>query len=75
MIEEQPMAYKKPVMSVGEEFIAWAEQYWRIDELLDLSTKDPSIKGAQENCPYSAMRPIFIEKINKIIQKRIEDYL
>ena len=70
----KPMAYKKPVMSVGEEFVAWAETYWRLEQLFDNSCKNPAEKGG-ETCPYSAIKPIFIKKINDIINQRVNDYL
>lgn len=70
----EPQGYKKPVMSVGEEFIAWAETYWKIDNLYDNACSNPSEKNI-ELCPYSVVKPIFIEKINQIIEQRIKDYL
>lgn len=70
----EPMAYKKPVMSVGDEFVAWAETYWRLEELYSKSCKNPAEKGG-ETCPYSTVRQAFANHINQIISKRIEHYL
>ena len=66
--------YKKPVISVGEEFVAWAETYWKLDVLFDATVKNPAEKGG-EFCPYSVVKPIFIKHINDIISKRVENYL
>ena len=70
----EPQAYKKPIMSIGDEFIAWAEQYWHIDELFENKCKTPSEKGG-EVCPYSAVKPIFIKKINDLIEERVRHYM
>jgi hypothetical protein len=70
----EPQGYKKPVMSIGDEFVVWAEQYWRIDELFDNTVKDPAEKG-DEKCPYSAVKPIFIKKINDLIEERVRHYM
>jgi hypothetical protein len=58
---------KEPI-SVGHEFIEWAEKYWHIDELLKIEDPD---KFAGEICDYRYMRNIFVEKINGIIKDRI----
>jgi len=70
----EPTAYKKPVMSVGEEFIAWAEQYWNLEQQYSETTKNPAEKGG-ENCPYKVVRQAFVNKINETIGQRINDYL
>jgi hypothetical protein len=70
----EPMAYKKPVMSVGEEFVAWAEQYWDLENKLSGTNPNPDGK-AIENSPYKAVRNIFIKKINDVISQRVTDYL
>lgn len=67
-------AYKKPIMSVGEEFMAWAESGWGLDEHLDGKVKNPSEKGG-EYAPYSVIKPIFIDKINSLIRERVEHYM
>lgn len=73
-LESALQAYKKPVMSVGEEFIAWAETYWKIDTLLDNAVKNPAEKGG-ECCSYDVIRPYFIEKINSLIADRVKHYM
>lgn len=55
-------------ISVGQEFIAWAEQYWHIDKLMQIENPDTF---AGEVCDYKYMRNIFVEKINSIIRDRI----
>lgn len=68
-------AYKKPVTSVGDEFIAWAQQYWRLEDAFNaINIKDPSEKNG-EYCPYNVVKEAFIGKINEIINQRIQDYL
>lgn len=59
---------KEPI-TIGKEFIEWAEQYWKIDELLQM--KDPDT-FAGEVCDYNYMREIFIKKIDAIIKDRLE---
>ena len=73
-IVSEPQGYKKPIMSIGEEFIAWAEQYWRIEELFNNTVKDPGVKGG-ENCPYSAVKSAFTIKINELIADRVRHYM
>jgi len=68
----QPEAYKKPVLSVGDEFMAWAETYWEIDKKYE-GAKDP--QNNFESCPYSLVREIFVRHINEIISHRINNYL
>ncbi len=58
----EPEGYKKPVLSVGDEFISWSETYWKLSELFENGCKRPDEKGG-EVCPYSVVRPIFIKKI------------
>jgi hypothetical protein len=70
----EPQGYKKPIMSIGEEFVSWAEQYWLIDKLFEGTVKNPSEKGG-EVCPYSVVKPIFIEKINSLIEERVKHYM
>jgi len=53
-------------ISVGVEFIQWAEQYWSLEERYDI----PDI-GQGETCQYKAVRKIFIDKINEIIISRL----
>ena len=58
---------KEPV-SVGQEFIEWAEKYWHIDKLINPETTD---HFNSETCDYKYMRNIFVDKINSIIKDRI----
>jgi hypothetical protein len=57
---------KEPV-SVGQEFIEWAEQYWHLDKIAALNTD--VFNG--EKSDYKYMRIIFIQKINAIISDRL----
>lgn len=59
----------KPVLSVGEEFMNWAENSWALKD------KYSTPAGECESAPYSLIRQVFIEKINKIIGERINIYL
>jgi len=67
-ISEGNTAPKK--LTVGEEFTAWAEQYWRLKERYEETTKDPGEKGG-EACPYSYVKAVFIEKIDALIADRL----
>lgn len=67
----QPEGYKKPVMSVGDEFVAWAETYWRLEDKY-IEVKDTPTGEAAK---YQAIREIFIKKINDIITERFKHYL
>ncbi len=58
---------KQPV-SVGQEFIEWAEQYWQLDKMVKIDGPD---KFAGETCDYQYIRNIFIQKINSIIKDRL----
>jgi hypothetical protein len=55
-------------LTVGQEFIEWAEQYWLLDKLVKIENPD---EFAGEKCDYNYMRNIFIEKINAIIKQRL----
>lgn len=70
----EPQAYQKPITSIGDEFVTWAETYWHIDELFEKKCKNPAEKGG-EVCPYSAVKPIFIKKINDLIEERVRHYM
>lgn len=52
-------------LSVGEEFILWAEQYWGIKEQLGKTAEDG------EAAPYDHVRKVFVKKIDEIISKRL----
>lgn len=58
---------KEPV-SVGREFIEWAEQYWNLDKMAKIENLD-TFDG--EVCDYGYMRNIFIQKIDAIIKQRL----
>lgn len=64
--------YKKPVMSVGTEFMAWAETYWSIKEKYN-QTSDPQDKS--ETLSYEFVKQAFIKQIDLIISERIKHYL
>lgn len=66
----QPMGYKKPIMSVGEEFLAWAETYWLIDKKYEVS-KEPQ---TSESCSYDIVKKAFVDQINDIIKSRVKNY-
>ena len=69
MLEASPMGQEiKETISVGHEFIQWAEQYWLIDKLINPDNPD-QFNG--ETCNYKYMREVFIKKINSIINERL----
>jgi hypothetical protein len=72
MEQVSDLGYKKPIMSVGDEFMAWAETYWRIAEKYD---GHPNPQDKSESCQYDMVKKIFIDKINSIIEQRIKHYL
>jgi len=53
-------------LTVGEEFINWAEQYWHFEKNYTIQDKENS-----EICPYEAIRNIFINKVDEIIKNRL----
>jgi len=53
-------------LTVGEEFVEWAEQYWRLKQNYDSPETEDS-----ESCPYSYVKETFINKINTIIKERL----
>lgn len=57
---------KKPI-SVGDEFIEWAEKFWALENTY--SEKDT--KDKNEALSYKAMKGAWVSKINSIISKRI----
>lgn len=58
----------KESVTVGEEFIEWAEKCWALDKLIRINNPD---KFAGEVCDYNYMRKIFISKIDGIINTRL----
>jgi len=61
---EQTEPEKK--LTVGEEFVEWAEKYWHLKRNYDLPNKD-----GEEDCLYELIRNIFIDKIDSIIKDRL----
>lgn len=53
---------------IGEEFMKWAEQYWRLREIVTI--KDPD-SFAGEVCDYDYMRGMFVKKIDGLIKERL----
>jgi len=53
-------------LSVGEEFIIWAEKSWNFKGTFEKPTKEN-----EEVAPYDYIRPVFIEKINELIKNRL----
>lgn len=53
-------------LSVGEEFIIWAEKSWNLK-----GTYEKPTKKYEESAPYGYIRPVFIEKINELIKNRL----
>lgn len=56
------------LLSVGQEFIEWAEKYWHIQKLLKI--ENPDIFNGKV-CDYNYMRKVFMDKINSIIIDRV----
>jgi hypothetical protein len=61
-------ANEEITVSVGEEFVAWADLYWGLGKGFQMYMK--SMDNA-EACPYSYARSVFIQKINDLIKKRL----
>ena len=53
-------------LTVGEEFVEWAEKYWHLKRNYDIPSKD-----GEEDQLYDHIRNIFIHKIDEIIKKRL----
>ena len=56
-------------LTVGREFIEWAEKYWHLDKIVKIN--DPDHYDG-EICNYEYMRDIFIQKIDTIISNRLK---
>ena len=56
------------VISVGEEFIQFAENYWSIEDRYSMANYNPN----HENIDWEVVRPIFVSKINQIIKDRLK---
>jgi len=55
-------------LTVGEEFVNWAEQYWRLKQ--NYEQKDTTEQGG-ESCPYDYVKTTFIQKIDGLIKDRM----
>ena len=62
----EPPTEPEKKLTVGEEFIEWAEEYWGLKSNYD----KPAVEGS-ESCPYRYVKDIFINKIDEIIRKRL----
>ena len=56
----------KPILTIGEEFVNWAEQYWG----LKIHYEQP-IDQDTENIKYEYVKDIFSYKINQLIKDRL----
>ncbi len=60
--------YNPPIpISIGEEFVNWAEQYWGLAKVYNTAS-DPN---KDELTTFREVKPFFIDKINTLIQQRI----
>lgn len=62
---------EKETISIGEEFLRWAEEFWHIDDLINKNNTDPDNFNG-EVCDYTYMRKIFISKIDSILIERLD---
>ena len=53
-------------LSVGQEFVNWAEKYWGLKIKYEVTTDEVS-----ESCQYDYVKNIFIQKIDEIIKNRL----
>ena len=65
---ESPIEEIKQTPSIGEEFVSWAEKYYRLDKRYEEANKDPN----SESMPYDFVKNVFATKINELITKRLE---
>lgn len=65
----EPIEPKKKI-SVGEEFMEFAEKYYGIKGLYN---KEILLVTDSESCPYDSVKDVFIKKIDQIIQERLSD--
>jgi hypothetical protein len=65
-ITEAPAKQIIPPISVGEEFIGWAEKFWALERCYSDIAEEK-----RESCPYPAIREIFVKKINDILLDRL----
>ena len=68
LVKEDVASEEASVDGIGEKFIKWAEQYWRLREIV--SIKDPD-SFAGEICDYDYMRNIFVKKIDSLIKEML----
>lgn len=52
-------------LSVGEEFVEWAEQYWGLKRAYSQENNEG------ESSSYNYMRKLFGEKINELIKDKL----
>ena len=55
-------------VSVGEEFVDWAERHWDLKRVYE---KQLTAEGNAEACPYSYVRKVFADRINSVIKERL----
>lgn len=56
-------------LSIGEEFISWAEKYWHLSDAYGEMFK---AMGEGEYVEYKDIRKFLVDGLNKTIQKRID---
>jgi hypothetical protein len=59
----------KKSLTIGEEFIDWAEKYWHLDRIHDNGSSH------SESVSWDHVRKIFIKKIDGLISERLEHQL
>lgn len=57
-----------PPISIGEEFVTWAEKYWHLSDAYNIMFNE--VRGG-EHIGYEELRKYLIEGVDSIIQKRI----
>lgn len=57
----------KITTTIGQDFVSWAEQYWRLKEKYEHKQEDSKV----ESCPYYSVRECFISKIDNLIKDRL----
>lgn len=59
-------------LTIGEEFIEWAEKYWDLQKAYGGML---SSEGNTETCPYSYIADTFSKKIDNLISERLAQQL
>lgn len=71
---EENVTTKTVPISIGEEFVEWASQYWKLrDKYENEKARDPSSRGA-ESCDSDYVMDCFREKIDELIKTRMVNY-